>query len=335
MSPLVSILIPCFNSQRWIAQAIESALAQTWCDKEIIVFDDGSTDHSLDAIRQFEGRIRWKTGPNRGGGATRNRLLELASGAWVQYLDADDYLLPQKIADQMEFVASRADLDVVFGPAIWEYWSEFDTRREVLTIPQPHDLWVLLAGWHLPQTGAPLWRKQAIIDVGGWKRDQPCCQEHELYLRLLIAEKRFAYCPIKGAVYRQWSNGTVCKRDVPEVHRRRLEIEKGLEDYLRITKQLTTERLRAINQARFEIARNAWQYDSDLAGEIMDQVQKLDPNFSPTGAAAPSLFRLAFHLLGFHTAERIGAAKRDWRSVLMQSEGPKPWAGRKRSLRAR
>lgn len=56
MRPLVSILIPCYNAERWIGQAIESALAQTWSEKEIIVVDDGSMDRSLEVIRQFDGR---------------------------------------------------------------------------------------------------------------------------------------------------------------------------------------------------------------------------------------------------------------------------------------
>jgi hypothetical protein len=167
-----------------------------------------------------------------------------------------------------------------------------------------------LASWKLPQTGAALWRTQAILDVGGWKLDQPCCQEHELYLRLLVGDKRFAYCPSNGAVYRQWSNSTVCKRDISEVHRRRLEIEQRLEDHLREKKQLTSERLRSINQARFETARTAWQYDSDWAQDIMDHVKRRDPKFVPTGPAAPGHYRLVFHSLGFQAAERLASAVR-------------------------
>lgn len=309
MRPLVSILIPCFNAKQWVAEAIDSGLAQTWAEKEVIVVDDGSTDGSLDVIQSFQGRIRWETGPNRGGNAARNRLLELAGGDWVQYLDADDYLLRDKIARQMEFLA-RHPADVVFGPATWEYWSTSDTKRELVLIPEPHDVWVLLASWQLPQTGAPLWRKGAIYDVGGWRLSQPCCQEHELYLRLLTGEKRFAYHPTNGAVYRQWSTETVCKRDISEVHRRRLEIEQRLEDHLREKKLLTSQRLHAINQARFEIARIVWQYDARLAQEIMDQVRSLDPEFSPTGAAAPSHYRLIFHSLGFQAAEKLAVAVR-------------------------
>ena len=260
MAELVSTLIPCHNAEQWIFEAIDSALRQTYAHHEVIVVDDGSTDSSLEVIKSFGDRIQWKTGPNRGGNATRNRLLKLARGSWLQYLDADDYLLRDKISKQMEFLlAFREEPDVIFSPVTLEHSSQRDCRRELLEIPEPHDIWVLLASWRLPQTGAALWRKQAILDVGGWKQDQACCQEHELYLRLMMAGKLFAYYPEGGAVYRQWSTCTVCRRDPAEVHRRRLAIEQAAEDHLRATHKLIPRRLRAISQARFEIARSAWQ----------------------------------------------------------------------------
>ncbi len=80
MSELVSILIPCYNAERWIAQAIESALSQTWVDKEVIVVDDGSTDRSLDVIRSFGDRIRSEAGTHRGGNGTRNRPARVGAG---------------------------------------------------------------------------------------------------------------------------------------------------------------------------------------------------------------------------------------------------------------
>ena len=313
MSSLVSILIPCFNSERWIAQTIESALAQTWPKTEIIVVDDGSTDGSLDVIRQFEGRIRWATGQNQGAPAARNKLLEMARGDWVQYLDADDYLLPEKISSQMLFLALHSDADLVYGPITVERWSEQGSLQELLAIPEPHDPWVLLARWYLPQTGACLWRKKAISDVGGWRLGQPCCQEHELYLRLLIAEKRFVHCESNGAVYRQWSGGSVCTRDIHEVHRRRLEIEQRAEQCLHQTGQLTTERLRAINQARFEVARSIMQYNADLASNIVAQIHDVDPKFVPWGQAARLPYRLVYGFFGFKAAEGIAAAMRRYR----------------------
>jgi glycosyltransferase involved in cell wall biosynthesis len=306
---LVSILIPCFNAERWLAHAVETALAQTWCEKEVVVVDDGSTDGSIEVIKQFGDRIRWETGPNQGGNVARNRLLKLARGDWLQYLDADDYLLPHKITKQMEFLVGHSQSDIVFGPITMEHWSEREAKREPLPIPQPHDQWVLLARWYLPQTGACLWRKKAILDVGGWKPDQPCCQEHELYLRLLIAGRRFGYCDANGAVYRQWGEHTVCKRNKPEVRRRRLEIEQQAEDFLRDRNELTTERHWAINMARFEMARVAWQHDHVEASRIMGIIRRSQPDFIPAGDAAPPGYRLAFRVLGFRLAETVA----DWR----------------------
>jgi glycosyltransferase involved in cell wall biosynthesis len=305
MQPLVSILIPCYNAERWIAQAIESALAQAWVAKEVIVVDDGSTDRSLEIIQSFGDRIYSEACTRRGGNGARNRLLELARGQWVQYLDADDYLLPKKISGQMDFLVTHPDADVVFGPVTLEHWSEHGVRRKLLQISEPHDLWALLARWQLPQTGASLWRKRAIVDVGRWKPDQPCCQEHELYLRLLMAGKHLVYCAANGAIYRQWSTETVCNQNTLEVNRRRLEIEQRLEDHLRRNRQLTAERLRAINETRFRIARSAWQEDQTSALAIMSQVQTLEPEFSPTDEVATARYQLSYRLLGFRTSERL------------------------------
>jgi glycosyltransferase involved in cell wall biosynthesis len=261
MSMLISVLIPCFNAERWIGDAIKSALAQTYRNIEVVVVDDGSTDGSLDIIRSFGERIRWETGPNRGGGVTRNRLLELAGGEWIQYLDADDWLMPEKIEGQAALLHEHRQADVLFGPITLELWSPEGSRLEPSPIPEPHDPCILLARWRLPQTGAPLFRRQTLLDVGGWKEGQPCCQEHELYLRLLMAGKRFAYADAGGAVYRLWSEETLCRRNKAQTRRERRKITDRLEAYIEKTNRMTEERRWAINQARFEMARIAWLSD--------------------------------------------------------------------------
>lgn len=306
---LVSILIPCYNAERWIRQCIESGLGQTWSEKEIVVVDDGSTDSSLDIIESFGRRIRWESGPHRGGNAARNRLLELARGDWLQYLDADDYLLPDKIAKQVNFIATHPEAEVVFGPVTVERWSKGEVHRELLPIQEPLDLWVLLARWSLPQTGSSLWRKQAVVDVGGWKPDQPCCQEHELYLRLLMAGKRLAYCASNGAVYRQWGDHTVCKRDTREVRRRRLAIEQHIENFLSQRGEFTHARRWAVNQARLEIARTAWPNDRAEARLIAAMIVRSYPDFTPAGAAAPHHYGVMYRLLGFEPTELLA----EWR----------------------
>lgn len=312
MNPCVSILIPCFNAERWIAPAIESALAQSWPEKEVVVMDDGSTDGSLAVIKGFGDRIRWETGPNRGGNVARNRLLELARGDWLQYLDADDYLLPGKIAKEVQFLSGHADAEILFSPFILEHWTDGVPAISHTLVPEPHDSWVLLARWFLPGTGSGIWQRQAVVDVGGWNERQPCCQEHELYLRLLMAGRKFKHCPGGGYVYRQWSEQTVCKRNKPEVHRRRLEIIQRAEDFLRERHELTPERRHAVNQSRFEVARAAWQHDRNYACEIMGTVRHAQPGFFPErGAAAPRRYQFVYRLLGFRAAEYLADLKRN------------------------
>jgi glycosyltransferase involved in cell wall biosynthesis len=311
---LVSILIPCYNANRWIEEAINSALSQTYSNIEVIVVDDGSTDCSLEIIQSFGSQIHWETWENRGGNATRNRLLELSQGSWLQYLDADDYLLPPKVEQQLQLLAQNPDTDLIYSPSIIQHHHQHQGQEQIsqtiLTIPQPHDPWSLLARWYLPQTGSALWRKEAIAEVGGWQVDQPCCQEHELYLRLLQAGKKFSYCDYGGSIYRQWSESTVCKRDMKETYRRRLAITDRLEQHLLQTQQLTKFRQNQISQARFECARIIWLSDSHWAKQIIADIDDRDHLFIPSGACAPQIYRLMYRWFGFEVAETIAAMKR-------------------------
>jgi glycosyltransferase involved in cell wall biosynthesis len=321
MSDLVSILIPCYNAERWIMAAVESALAQTYSSKEVIVVDDGSTDGSLEIIKRFGDRIRWETGANRGGNAARNRLLELAQGAWVQYLDADDYLLPDKLELQVDYLRIRPDTDVLYGQVTREDWTEKGISRDLQIIPEPHDPWILLARWYLPQTGGPIWRKAALLSIGGWKLDQPCCQEHELYLRLLMSGKCFTFCPHKGAMYRIWSKETVCHKDESETRRQRLKILEQAEIFLRDTHRLSSLRQKAISLARFQIARLTWPEDPGEAEKIVDELLRSDPGFRPQGNQPgghhpPASYRLLWRLLGFRMAENAASAARRLRCKL-------------------
>lgn len=308
---LVSILIPCFNAENWIAQAIESALAQTWPDKEVIVVDDGSTDHSLDIIRRFEGRIHWETGPNRGGNAARNRLLELANGEWLQYLDADDYLLPEKIRRQAEFVADHPEADIVYSPTYCEKMKDGRLFLYEEPLPNPMDPWAQLALWYLPQTGGPLWKRTALQRVNGWRVEQPCCQEHELYFRLLATGCCFVFFDDRSSVYRAWDIAgrltTVRRKDLP---RERLIILDRMEAFLAESNMLLRNRLQAINDARHQLARAAWHEDHVRAAAIALRITQSDRCYCPTDSIVSPLYRLAYRLFGFRRAQIIGDIRR-------------------------
>ena len=127
MNPLVSILIPAYNAQLWIADAINSALCQTWPRKEIIVVDDGSSDGTCAVAEQFSKQgVVVTSQDNRGASAARNRAFSLCHGDYIQWLDADDRLAPDKISKQLEFVESSGNRRLLLSSE----WGRFMYRAK-------------------------------------------------------------------------------------------------------------------------------------------------------------------------------------------------------------
>ena len=117
-TPLVSVTICCYNSERYIAQTIRSVLEQTFKDFELIIVNDGSIDRTEEIVLGFNDlRIRYEYQENRGLAATRNRTIELARGKYVAFLDHDDLWIPDKLALQIPLMESREDVAVTFGNA--------------------------------------------------------------------------------------------------------------------------------------------------------------------------------------------------------------------------
>src|SRR5262245_6653801 len=124
----VTIGIPCYNADRWLKQASQSALEQEGIEPEVIVVDDGSTDGSLAVAHEFGDRIFLLEGGHRGANHARNLALENASSEWIQFLDADDFLEPQKIQTQLKEGSKEAD--VIYSPVWIETWTSSGTSRE-------------------------------------------------------------------------------------------------------------------------------------------------------------------------------------------------------------
>src|SRR5689334_1354789 len=110
----VTIGIPVYNCETWIRESIASALAQSWPVTEVVVVDDGSDDRTPAICAEFDQRILYLRQDRRGGNAARNQILRMASGDWIQYLDADDYLLPNKIQTQLETLPHEA-IDLILS----------------------------------------------------------------------------------------------------------------------------------------------------------------------------------------------------------------------------
>lgn len=308
--PKVSILIPCYNAELWIGQAIQSALDQTWLDKEVIVVDDGSIDGSREVIQSFEGRIKFEFALNRGGNPTRNRLLELASGDWVQYLDADDYLLPDKINHQMECVDEY--VDVVYGPIIIETTCPSGIIRTLSAPDSTQDLAEQWIRWHVCQTGGVLWRRESLIKIGGWNESFSCCQDNEVCLRAIKKGLKFKYSEYQDTVYRIWSEHTVCRKDPGKVISIKSQLIQEMLDFLRENQQIKKAHLSAAGEAIFEMSRTLAKSSINDASQYA-QTWSNKGIFRASGPAAPTSFQVIMKLLGYANAERIAKLTRKQR----------------------
>ena len=215
MSALVSILMPAYNAQRWIKAAIESALNQTWPNKEIIIVDDGSTDRTLEIARKFESKsVKVVTQENRGASAARNRAYSLSQGDFIQWLDADDQLAPDKLARQLVRVKSIPGQDVLFSSA----WGKFFYRPDNARF-QPGPLWQNMmpvewmiksfegSGWM--QTSCWLVSRTLTESAGSWDERLSLNDDGEYFARVVTKSQRVEFVAESRVYYRTYVPGSL------------------------------------------------------------------------------------------------------------------------------
>ena len=194
-SPLVSIVIPCYNAERWVSDTIHSALAQTYTPAEVVVVDDGSTDSSPDIITSFDGRIIFQCLDHRGAPAARNRGWQLSKGEFIHFLDADDILFPSCLMRKMNLAMIKGS-DVVYSGGFF-----YDAQANVgVYEPQspPGESTVETVAHVIANTivtSQLLCRRTSLEAVGGFDETLSKGQEHDLLLRLACRGAKFGYLP--------------------------------------------------------------------------------------------------------------------------------------------
>ena len=183
--PLVSIVIPCYNAEKFIAEAIESAFNQIYPNVEVIVIDDGSSDRSVEIIQSYGNRVRFEAIDHRGACAARNRGLQLSKGEFIQFLDADDVLLPNKLETQVPILQSdRADLVFCNGYLFGDDRPQRPIKK-LLALPSPLGIdpfiYCLSNGFG---TEGPLHRRSYLEKVMGFREGLAGAQEYDLHIRL-------------------------------------------------------------------------------------------------------------------------------------------------------
>lgn len=216
MKPLVSIVVPAWNAGRWLEETLNSALGQTWPAIEIIVVDDGSTDDTLDIARRFESpRVRVVTQVNAGASAARNHGLRLAQGDYIQFLDADDLLAPDKIAAQMVRFQSGPMSVLSAGP-----WARFSTDPSAAIVtPEenwrdlPSAEWLCLnfSGKGMMPPAAWLCARALLERAGPWNETLSLNDDGEYFSRVIAVSDGVIFCAGALSYYRSGLPGSLSR----------------------------------------------------------------------------------------------------------------------------
>jgi glycosyltransferase involved in cell wall biosynthesis len=209
MKPFVSVLIPAHNAEPWIADAIRSALGQTWSRREIIVVDDGSTDATMAVAEQFSNQgVRVVTQTNSGASAARNTAIRLSQGDYIQWLDADDLLEPDKIATQIEALASCSSKRTLLSGA-WGHFYYRTSKAEFSPSPLWHDLtpvdWLLtkMGQNHHMQPATWLVSRELTEAAGPWDTRLWRDNDGEYFCRVVLASDGIRFVPDAKVYYRR------------------------------------------------------------------------------------------------------------------------------------
>ena len=204
--PLVSVIIPAFNSSAYVLEAIASAHAQTYAPLEVIVVDDGSTDDTAEKLRGLieTGKIRYQFQANQGLGAARNTGIQLARGKYLQFLDADDLIAPTKIEKQVQHLENSALASVCgadfrcfehANPSGLFGGDSFKGAFPLRSVAQLFEFETVIHRWLFPAS--------LVCEAGGFETNMPATEDWLLLWKLAARDTRFEYVDEPLALYRK------------------------------------------------------------------------------------------------------------------------------------
>lgn len=309
-SPLVSVIIPCFNAAQFILETLNSVYTQAGIHMEVIVVDDGSTDDSAHLVRTNYPQAQLIQTANQGPSHARNCGTAAARGDFIQYLDADDWLAPGKVVCQVEALLQH-DADVAYGN--WErrvtqedgaYRTIEWVRRQLNAPVDIHlfvDFWCPLAVY--------LFRRRIVEQVGGWRENLPVIQDARFALDCALHDGRFVYVPATVAAYRQHHAGSVSTRSQRAFLQDCLQNAQEVEAWWQAREQLDEARRQALLQVYGHIAHAAFENDRPIFVQAYAALERLQPGYRPS---SPWHLAMLSRLLGYRRAEKVAV---QWRRL--------------------
>jgi glycosyltransferase involved in cell wall biosynthesis len=185
--PYFSVIIPVHNRYRPVKEAIDSVLAQTFTDYELIVVDDGSTDDTPRVQQEYAERIRYLRQENRGVSAARNAGVAASSAQWLAFLDSDDAWLPEKLARQARYIEENPGMNILQTD---ESWIRRGRRVNPRNRHLKRDGHIFLDSLELCliSPSAVVLSRECFDRYGPFDEDLPACEDYDLWLRVTARE---------------------------------------------------------------------------------------------------------------------------------------------------
>lgn len=209
MGSRVSIIIPAYNAERYVAEAVESVLAQSFRDLECIVVDDGSTDRTGEIAGGFGERVCYIRQDNAERSAARNRGIDQATGDYIGFLDADDLLLPEKLKEQVPFLDANPSYDVVYSRVAYFREDGDRGRYRVRRATPSGDILPFLVWSNFITVNSPLFRRGAVERVAGFDPSLSRYEDWDFLLRLALTGSRFGFVDALHGLCRMHGENTV------------------------------------------------------------------------------------------------------------------------------
>jgi glycosyltransferase involved in cell wall biosynthesis len=285
MEPLVSILVPAYNSQQWIADTLKSALEQTWPNKEIIVVDDGSSDRTLHIAKQFASKtVQVVSQPNQGASVARNTAFSLCQGDYIQWLDADDLLDPEKVEKQVRALENCATSRTLPSGA----WAYFIYRKRKARF-SPTALWSDLTPveWMIKkmrdnlqmQTDNWLVSRELSEAAGPWDARLWKNNDGEYFCRVIMASAGIKFVASAKSYYRSAGFNSVTRIRGSNKKLESLFLSMKLHiGYLRSMEDSERARLACVNYIRTRVPA-FYPYRPDLVEELKRLISELGGQF--------------------------------------------------------
>lgn len=304
-NPLVSVIIPCYNVESYISECLDSALNQTHSNVEIICVDNNSTDRTVDILNNYKqnyfDKIQILFENQKGAPFARNKGLSLARGEWVQFLDADDLLLPNKIANQLSLLHNKLDnVGFVSGACIKQ---KKDNTKIVININQEDGFKALFVA-QLGNTCSNLFSRDALLNIGGWSENHQSSQESDLMFRILTRDYLVIYDTVPLTIIREREGGQISTIDPAKNWVQFISLRLNWIEYLQSNRyNYFQDTKNYYYQNLFMLLRIIYKTDRNYAITVYNKY--FARNFIPLFNGRINTYTVVFKLFGFRLTENI------------------------------